>query len=564
MLKFFAEYREVLAEAMVIGVVLMVVLLTQRRPATWMRTIERGLGRIAQRRGLSMLLVGFLALGSSATLSLFGRMPEPSVHDEFSYLLASDTFSRGRLSNPVHPLWLHFESFHILQQPTYASKYPPAQGLMLALGQLIGGHPIVGVWISTALACAAVYWMLLAWLPPGWALLGGGLTALHPGILHEWGQTYWGGSVAMLGGALVFGALRRIVRRPRVRHSLLLGIGLSVLANSRPYEGLVASFPAAVAFLIWMLGKNGPTARVSIGQVALPTLTVLALTAVAMGFYNWRLTGDVLRMPYQVYEAAYASAPLFLWQHPPPMPTYRHNVMREFYGFNDYLFRDQHTLQGLARMTWEKVNTLWIFYQGGRYLRLGLTIPLLMLPWLVRNRWTRLALVTCCVFAVGLLIEPWVKPHYAAPITAFVVMLVLQTARHLRLWRWRGRPVGRFVVWTLVAITVVSFVQAFAQRMQLKAIGWQYQRARILRELKADGRHHLVVVRYGPRHQQNDEWVYNEADIDGARVVWAREMDLLQTRRLLEHFKDRQVWLAEINDDDIRQKLVPYPIKVGR
>ena len=104
MLKFFAEYWEVLAESIAIVVVLMVVLLTRRRPAAWMRTVEQGLGRISRRRGLSMLIVGFLALGSSATLSLFGHMPEPSVHDEFCDLLAADTFSRGRLSNPTHPL----------------------------------------------------------------------------------------------------------------------------------------------------------------------------------------------------------------------------------------------------------------------------------------------------------------------------------------------------------------------------------------------------------------------------------------------------------------------------
>ena len=543
MLRFFAEYREGLAEAMSILVVLIVVLLTPPRYTTWLRPVERSLGRMAQRRELSVMFVGLLALGSSATLSLLGRMPEPSVHDEFSYLLAADTFSRGRLSNPAHPLWMNFESFHILQHPLYASKYPPTQGLMLALGQVIGGHPIVGVWMSTALACAAIYWMLLAWLPPMWALLGGVLTALHPWILHQWGQTYWGGTVAMIGGALVFGAMRRIVRRPNVRHSLLLGVGLAVLANSRPYEGLVASLPVAVALLGWMLGKNGPRARVSIGRIALPTLTVLALTGAAMGFYNWRLTGEALRMPYQVYEAMYASAPLFLWQLPPPMPTYRHAVMREFYIFNDYLFREQHTLRGLARMTWHKVKTLWMCYQGGRYFRVGLTIPLLTLPWLLRHRWTRFALLTCCVFTLGLLVEPWIQTHYAAPLTALVVTIMLQAARHLRLWRWGGRPVGRFLVWTLVVITVASFAQAFAQRMQLKPIGWEYERAGILKELKADGRQHLVIVRYGPMHLQNHEWVYNEADIDEARVVWAREMERPQMPRLLEYFRERQVWI---------------------
>jgi hypothetical protein len=246
------------------------------------------------------------------------------------------------------------------------------------------------------------------------------------------------------------------------------------------------------------------------------------------------------------------------------MPNYRHAAMRDFYVFNDYLFREQHTLQGLARMTWHKVKTLWINYQGGRHMRLGLTIPLLLFPWLMRNYWTRFALLTCGVFTVGLLVEPWVQTHYAAPLTAVIVMLGLQAARHISVWRWRGRPVGKVLVWTLVTLTVTSFAQAFSQHMQLKASGWEYERARVLKALQADGRQHLVVVRYGPKHQQNNEWVYNEADIDGASVVWAREMDPPQTRQLLEYFKDRWVWLLEINQDDGRPTLLPYPTEAGR
>src|SRR4029434_7197731 len=240
MMNFAAQCSDVIAEALAIAVVFTIGWFLQRHRATWLFVAARGgghrVGHIVRRREVLVTLVGLLAFGSSVTLSLLRRMPEPSVHDEFSYLLTADTFTHGRLSNPTHPLWVHFESIHIIQQPTYASKYPPAQGLMLALGQLIGGHPIVGVWISTALASAALCWMLFAWLPPWWAILGSLLAALHPGILFNWGQSYCDGTVAMMGGALVFGAMRRIMRRPRLHDAVLLGVGLAVLANSRPYE----------------------------------------------------------------------------------------------------------------------------------------------------------------------------------------------------------------------------------------------------------------------------------------------------------------------------------------
>jgi hypothetical protein len=497
-----------------------------------------------------------MALGGSAIVALCTHIPAPLFHDEFSYLLAADTFAHGRLSNPTHPMWVHFESFHIIQHPTYASKYPPAQGLMLAVGQIIGGHPIVGVWMSAGLACAAMYWMLLAWLPPRWALLGGLLVVVRFGIFGSWSQSYWGGAVAAMGGALVFGALRRIVHRPRVCDTLLMGVGLAVLANSRPYEGLLVSLPAGVVMLAWTVGKHGPPARVSIGRIALPVLIVLVCTAGAMGLYNLRVTGHAFLLPYQVHEATYAVAPVFLWQHLRPEPVYRHKVIRDFYtgwALDPYL--RQRSILGFVRGGASKIKTLLLFYLG------PLIVPLVMLPWSLRSRWMRFALLTCGVLGAGVLGETWIQPHYAAPITGLVFVLVLQAMRYLRLWRWRGRPTGWFLVWAVTVVYIGWSMTTLEQQLHMHRYNWGLQRRSILTQLQEEEGGHLVIVRYGSQHSPHREWVYNEANIDGAKVVWAREMDTAQNRKLLEYFADRRVWLLE--PDVPEPHLMPYPLGLG-
>ena len=376
-------------------------------------SVERKLAAVARRKRLAVALCGLIALGVRALEAPRMPVPVPRLRDEFSYLLAADTFASGRLTNPTHPLWQHFESIHILQLPTYMSMYPPAQGMFLALGQKLTGLPWIGVWLSMALFCAALCWMLQGWLPPSWAFFGALLAISRIGVFTYWMNTYWGGAVAGIGGALLFGALPRVMRRPNLRDGCLLALGVALLMNSRPFEGMIAAAPVAVALILWLFRKSGAGKTTRLAVVAAPAAALILLAFAWTGYYNWRVTGDPFVLPQELSRRTYAVAPYFLWESERPAPTYHNEVMRKFYTQWEGGFQhadDQDTFDGFVASLREKFIPIWHFYLG-----LFLTLPLILLPMAIRDRRVRFWLWSTPFFIAAILMERFTQIHYLAP-----------------------------------------------------------------------------------------------------------------------------------------------------
>jgi hypothetical protein len=508
--------------------------------------VERWGTKLASRKSLTILLAALAPVLIRASLFWLLAHPVPHIHDEFSYLLGGDTFAHGRLANPANPMAVFFDTIHVNQTPAYVSKYPPGQATVLALGELLG-DPWFGVMLSVGLMCGAVAWMLQGWFAPRWALLGGLLVVAKLGIFSYWMNSYWGGAVAATGGALVVGALPRILRFWRARDSWILGLGLFVLVNSRPFEGFLFSVPVAVVLVTWIFGKDGLQWSVKLRRVVFP-LALVGVTAGAFGaYYNLRTTGNAFESPYTANERSHLSGtPPFSWQQLRPAIHFSNPQLETYY--NSYL-RSVHTenetrsVKGAALKIAMNGKDFLLFFAGP-----ALCLPL-ALGILMFRRGIRAVRLWTWQLGLGfgaLLLVTWFEPHYLAPMTASIFALIMMGIRSLRQWRVKGRPVGlamsRVVV--LFALVLGPFGQrgtAFTfEKPDLIAYRLQFNR-----QLEATPGKHLVIVRYGPDHLVLREWVYNGADLDNGKVVWAREIPGQDIRPLLEQFKDRQVWLAE-------------------
>jgi hypothetical protein len=486
----------------------------------WIEPLAR---RLAPKTAWCVLLVALLPVALRLAMLPAHGVPAPGVYDEFGHLLVADTLLHFRFANPPHPLHQFFETFFVLQTPSYASIYPIGEGLTLAIGRAIFGLPWAGVLLTTAAMCALCYWMLRGWTRPEWALLGGMLAAIEFGPLSAWTNSYWGGGLAGVAGCLAFGALPRLHGGGRdLPNSLmgaLLGLGIGLHWLCRPYETIFLVL-SVLLFLVpsWrMLAKPAVVAVI----VLLPAIGISLLQ-------NRQVTGGWTMLPYQLSRYQYGVPAAFTWQaNPQPHQTLTPEQQMQYKMQTSFRTSGPETIRSYLRRLEYRVRFYRFFFLAPLYVALPFFLMRLREP---RYLWVALTLL---LFAFGVNCYPFFEPHYLGALTCLFVLVSIVGLQQL------GADAARLIAFLCLAHFGFFYARSFFEPAKADRHAAMNQQL-----AQAQGKQ-LVFVRYWPQHMFQDEWVYNGADIDHARIVWARDLGSAEDQKLLHYYPDRTAWLLE-------------------
>ena len=520
-------------------------------PSRWLSSFRCWFRKYAQNRSRAVWICVLFPIVIRTALLPIAPVKPPSVQDEFSLLLQADTFRSGRLTNPTHPFWRHFETIQVIQKPTYNSMYPPGSAAFIALGALFH-HPWAGLLLSVGLMCGAICWMLQAWMPPAWAFGGALVVALQIGIGSYWVNTYLGAAPPpAIAGALLFGALPRFLRKPTWGVAAIFATAVVLLVNTRPLEGAILSL-ICFSMAAWWHWKGAWGSAVIRWQVLAPASLLLLLGGAFTCYYSWRVTGKPLKMPYIVNRDTYGW-PENLAILPPKKIVYHHPNLKNMHLLELYYRTRYTTLGRMLNSWWNRAVILWEFYAGPE-----LTLPLLFLPWTVRSRKLR------PLFYIGLFmlslntLQLMAYPQHVSPEAAIFYALLIGGMRQIYV---EARRIGilpeRVMASLVLCVACSAALTLFMEPLHISRGNfwehpyWPYRdaRAEVLSKIEAMPGKHLVLVRYADYHSPHEEWVYNAANIDKSKVIWANSIRPEEDEKLIQYFHDRQAWIIEPDKD---------------
>lgn len=521
------------------------------RRAQW--PCGRGRPRSMKQWRFSLIAIGLWSAIIAASISTYVD-PAPRIHDEFSNLLAADTILHGRLANPTPAAWEALQSFHTVMQPSYASKYPVASGLLVAIGWVLLGIPLASSWLAAGMMAVCITWMLAGVLPKRWAIMGGVIISFSPFIQLVWAQSLLHGFLPASGSALLMGGVLRLRRRVQLTSAFASGCGVGLLAMSRPFEGLFCTLICtAVLWSAWNQHSLWVRSKLALQVSAFACAPVLAALAI-IAAHNHSVTGNWRHLPYQLHEAQYGVAPIFVFDRPKlENAARRADLPKVFYDF--------HAVDSLKcyldRVGW---SGWFLGVNAAKSELLKLAFPFFGIFAISGLKWARFRLSRGLLLAIAFQVAAsasvcWVYAHYLAPILPWLLLLsllALRTAIHSR-----STIHARIAGLTLPAILLiqVACIGVFASVAKSnEAESWSRRRQEIVERLCEQPGKHLIFVRYNENHNVHQEWVYNLAEPSASKIVWSRFEDGRWINSLLSEYSDRVVWIIDADDPNPKLK----------
>jgi hypothetical protein len=329
---------------------------------------------------------------------------------------------------------------------------------------------------------------------------------------------------------------------------MLIGSGLAIFAMSRPFEGLIVA--AIVTLVVIVCCARRKRLPVLFTRTLAGLLLVVLPACAWLGYYNHRVTGHWWRMPWVEYAQQYMTTPILFGQPPPRNAVFRNDKMRQFHaGYEQQEFARARGAGYFGRLA-NATRELWENWT--RPTTLVLLAPAAMLVLLRPGRGGRGcgARFGAATFVLLLVLHPaltpWMRPQYLAPAAAGFVLWMTAALRTTA----RAGRVGAALAAGIVAAQLAAGVAMsahFATRDRPPGI----RRDEIVRELESQPGKQLVLVRYTDSPQLIFEWVYNDADLDAQRVVFARSLDPQSDSELISRFPGRNVWLLLVDGTNV-------------
>jgi len=378
------------------------------------------------------------------------------------------------------------------------------------------------------------------------------------GPMNQWTNNYWGGGFSAMAGCIVFGALPRLVRTGSPRYAALLGLGIAMYLLSRPYESIFL----LVGVIVFLVAKfrarmRNPALLRLLGVAAAVASTGLVVTLAQ----NKAVTGAWTELPYTLSQYQYG-VPAALTILPNPVPHNSLTPQQE----TDYRMQ-----RGFRPSGGETFETYFgrLLYRA-RYYRFYFYSPLYvaLVAYLIGMRRRREVWVAgvCLLFALGINFFPQFQFHYMAACVCLFLLMSVEGIRRIARLR-AGATAARALIFLCLAQFFFWYGLHLGETPRFAELRgydmWDSinhaegrQRRDIADQMAKLPGKILIFVRYWPGHIFRNEWVYNAADIDGSRVVWARDLGDAEDEKLRAYYPNRTAWLFE--PDARPPRLAPY------